>query len=280
MIKTFSPGHITCFFHPMISEDILSTGSRGVGIKLSLGTKTIVEERNDSLVNIQINNKKIDAPISEKIISKMAPNQGFDVYIENQLPMGQGFGMSASGALSISLALSKYSDKKPDIVAHATEVELGGGLGDVSAILTKSHHPIRISPGIPPYGKITDGKIKFDKLSLIILGDKLTTSSVISKPEIRKKMFEIGSNLIDVYSRNPNIPELFSFSRAFSKNVCLESKEVTEALDKINEISLAGMCMLGHSIFTLLNESEIKEILGENVSVYECQSSDVVPSFI
>jgi pantoate kinase len=52
MSKAFCPGHITCFFHPVRTDDVLTTGSRGAGIRLSKGAFVTLEERSDPKVEI------------------------------------------------------------------------------------------------------------------------------------------------------------------------------------------------------------------------------------
>ena len=102
MTVAFSPGHITCFFHPVDSEGILKTGSRGVGIRISGGTEVSVDERSDSRIVTSIDGKIVSAPVTENVVSQIAPGRGYDIEFINDLPVSQGFGMSASGAISVA----------------------------------------------------------------------------------------------------------------------------------------------------------------------------------
>ena len=94
MTFAFCPGHITCFFHPVRTDSVETTGSRGAGIRLSLGAHVTVEERSDSVVEITMDGRPSDAKVTRYVIGKVCPDRGFDVTIENDLPVGQGFGMS------------------------------------------------------------------------------------------------------------------------------------------------------------------------------------------
>lgn len=280
MTVAFCPGHITCFFHPVKADGILQTGSRGAGIRISSGSEVCVEERSDSKVTVTIDGAISSASVTESVVSHIAPGRGFDITFTNNLPVSQGFGMSASGAISVSLALCKIMgipESEAFCFAHIGEVEGGGGLGDVSALLCKGYQPVRIKPGIPPYGEIRDTGIKFEKLTLAVLGNKLKTSSVLSDDSVRTKMIEFADRAITDFIKNPSKELLFDYSRKFSRYCGLESPEVEHALNLLSEHGNAGMCMLGHSIFTDLAQDEVKEILGEDTAVYSCSSTDLMP---
>ena len=101
---------------------------------------------------------------------------------------------------------------------------------------------------------------------------------MIRDSAILLRMSEIGSRMVDDYSRNPTVESLFSFSREFSSSIGLESDDVRNALDSIAPYAPAGMCMLGHSIFTTAPEDLVREKLGD-VPVFRASTSDK-PAFI
>lgn len=281
MTGAFSPGHITCFFHPVRTGDAVTTGSRGAGLRLSLGTRAVIEERSDGRLNIVMDGAESDAPVTRRVVSQMCPGRGLDITIENDLPVGQGFGMSASGAIAVALCLCDILGIDPGEAyryAHIAEVVEGGGLGDVSAITCNGHQPVRVKPGLPPYGEVIDTGIKIPKLTLAVTGGKLSTAPVINDPDMQKRMYEVGSGMVDSYVAEPSLESLFRLSREFSSSMGLEAEGVREALDKISKCAPGGMCMLGHSIFTTLPEDEVREILGD-VPVFSASTSDK-PAFI
>ena len=104
MTKAFCPGHITCFFHPVRTNDVLTTGSRGVGIRISRGATVTLEERSDARVEIVMDGVSSEAKVTRKVLELIRPGEGFDVTIENGLPVSQGFGMSAAGAIAVAIA--------------------------------------------------------------------------------------------------------------------------------------------------------------------------------
>ena len=96
MVKAFCPGHITCFFQPSDpgQADLLRRGSSGAGIRLSLGSEVVLEERSDDRVRVAIDGVETSAPVTEYVMSQMLPGRGYDVIVSNGLPCGEGFGMS------------------------------------------------------------------------------------------------------------------------------------------------------------------------------------------
>ena len=276
MTSAFCPGHITCFFHPVRTDDVRTTGSRGAGIRISLGAHVTVEERADSRIEITMDGGPSDAKVTRYVIGELCPDGGFDVTIENDLPVGQGFGMSAAGAIAAAMCLCRITDRNLDdayLVAHKAEVAGSGGLGDVAAIQCQGKQPVRLVPGVIPYGKVVDTGVDLGDLALAVTGKKLNTGTVINDPVMQRRMNEIGSRMVDDYHADPSAERLFSFSREFSSSMDLESEDVKKALDTLCVKGPAGMCMLGHSIFTTLPQDVVEDSLGD-VPIFKAKASD------
>jgi len=273
-MKAFSPGHLTCFFQPVRDPDILRIGSKGAGIKLSLGTNVTVEE-NVHRTNIIMDGRLSEAHITRKVIELLAPDRNFDITIENQLPVSQGLGMSAAGTLAAALCISEMTGKDTsDAVrmAHIAEVEGKGGLGDVSGLMGEGHVPFRTAAGSPPYGNII-GTGKKMKITIAVLSGKLETKNVL-EDKMKMSMISLAGKIaVEAYQRSMSIDSLFSISREFSKAAGLESRDISFALSMLNE---AGMCMLGNSIFTTAPANEVSNILA-NAEIYETESTDSIP---
>ena len=274
MSTYFCPGHITCFFQPVRTGDVRSTGSRGAGLRLSLGTRVSVREHGDSLVNITIDDEPAEAPVTRCMLAHEVPGRGFDVTVDNDLPVGQGFGMSASGTIAAARCICEILDLPQEeafLMAHRAEVEQGGGLGDVAAIQCLGHQPVRVKPGMGPYGEVLSTPLEFDNLTLMVIGGRLGTASVINDPVMQCKLAEAGSDAVDEFLRDPTSDNLFRLSREFSSGTGLETDAMRSALDRLNEEGRAGMCMLGHSIFTDVPADRVRELFGD-AEVFECST--------
>ena len=281
MTTAFCPGHITCFFHPVKTSDLMTTGSRGVGIKLSKGATVTLEERSDSKIVTVMDGKECDCRITKLAIREIDPERGFDVTISNDLPVGQGFGMSAAGSVAAALCTCEFNGKGLQDAfeaAHRSEINGGGGYGDVSGI-TGSHIPVRSVAGLPPYGKVIDPGLKMD-LTVAILGGPLNTGDTLADKEISARIQEMGSRFVTEFISSPSLGSLFRYSGEFSRSIGIETPEITSSLSELRKEGNAGMCMLGHSIFTDIPSDRTKEILGDGIEVIGCRSTDSMPRII
>ena len=280
-MRAFCPGHITCFFHPVRTGDMITTGSRGVGVKLAQGTYVTMEERSDDKLVITMDGESSECPVTEIAVRNLS-KRGFDIMIENDLPVGQGFGMSASGAIASALCAAEFEGRTEEealISAHEADIIGGGGLGNVSAITGRCHFPVRAKAGLPPYGSVIDPGLKGMDLTVIVLDGPLRTGDTLSDPDVADRLSRYGSKCVDSFIDDPSKETLFSLSKDFSNDMCLETSLMKEAMSKLRKEGNAGMCMLGHSIFTDLRKENVIELLGD-VKAFQCSSTDSMPRII
>ena len=278
MTTAFCPGHVSCVFQPVTSFDAMCTGSRGIGIRLNKGATATVEERDDGVVNIYLDGTQEIAHITRMVAENLAPGRGFDIRIENDLPVSQGFGMSAAGALAAGLCIADMTGRSRSDAfkaAHAAEVMGGGGLGDVAAIVAGGDIPVRTVAGFPPFGRVENADFTIDHLTLVVIGGELRTDSVLGDPFTLKKVREAAVESMDSFIRDPSYENLFDASNAFSSKSGLESPAVRRAIGCLMGAGhRAGMCMLGNSLFTDASEKEVWAMFGRgHVRTFRAASS-------
>lgn len=265
MISAYSPAHITCFFQPAVVQDELSSGSRGVGLRLEAGSEATAEEKLHGRTGMVVDGKPSDVPVIRMVAEILAPGRSFDIRIDNRLPPGQGFGMSAAGAVSVALCIAEITGKdsrEAFEAAHIAEIRTKGGLGDVSAICCLSPQPVRIAPGLPPRGTVVGMDTGIKDVSVAVLGPRLDTPSVIGDADLSARISDSGRRHIDAYAENPSTGALFSHSNAFSSELGLESAAVSAALADLRAEGIsAGMCMLGNSIFAIAPAGKVSRVL-------------------
>lgn len=276
--SAFCPGHVSCVFEPMRSINDLSTGSRGFGIRLSLGSTATVEDRDDDTVRIYLDGSLSAAMITRMTVEMLAPGRGFDITIHSDLPISQGFGTSASGTIATAIAVADIvgeSRTKAFEAAHIAEVKGDGGLGDVSAIVAGRDVPVRTRPGFPPIGTVENAGIKFNTLTVGVLGPKMETDSIIGDGNMVQRIRRAGGRSMERFLAEPTKDVLFEASNSFSMETGLESPLIRKAIMRLNEAGYgAGMCMLGNSIFTDASIDKVRSILGRgHVNAFSCSSS-------
>jgi pantoate kinase len=271
----FAPGHISGFFEPVYNQDLSRTGSRGAGINLTLGATSAVFAINSTKQNfeIYINNKKSPAPVTKLALKYMLGENPIHIVVKTTLylPVKQGFGMSAAGAISATYALAKIigvSKNEALKASHFAEVQLRTGLGDVMASCFGGVE-IRKTAGLPPWGVIEHIPGKYD-LVLCIVGKKLETRKILSDSSKINKIVDYGKYCTKKLLENPTIENLFSLSYSFAKKTDLLEKRTQEAIDAANKFGMASMCMLGNSVFAIGKTDELCKTLSLFGKVYVC----------
>lgn len=278
MASAFCPGHVSCIFQPITSYDAMCSGSRGVGIRLNLGSRATVEPRDDHTVNIWLDGQQSIAHITRMAAEELAPGMGLDIRIENDLPVSQGFGMSASGAIAASLCIAEMTGQsrtRAFEAAHAAEVKGGGGLGDVSAIVAGRDVPVRTVAGFPPHGTVVSADFSFKHLTLIVLGPKMETDSILGDSRRLCAIREASVAAMNGFLEDPTYDNLFEMSNRFSSDSGLESPAIRRVISGLNSKGFrAGMCMLGNSIYTDAPEEVVWALLGRgHARTFSCSSS-------
>ncbi len=149
------------------STNLDEQGSLGVGLCLDQGVEIIARGIEG---NFEINIKFIEGDgeselyqqvfklLSREIIN--IKNYNWDLAIKLKLPISQGFGMSASGAIAASMAIQRAigepheeSLRRAFSIAHRVERYFSTGLGDVTALAAGGVER-RTSPGSPFSGDL------------------------------------------------------------------------------------------------------------------------------
>lgn len=283
MPSAYCPGHITCIFRPCAGSeetDLLKIGSVGVGIRITLGAEAVLEERSDGKTIITVDGEERDFPVSRAAMARMLPGRGFELTVRNGAPTGQGFGMSAAGAVAAALCAAELKGETMQaayVSAHIAELIGGGGLGDVSAITCPAHVPVRVRPGLPPDGEVRGTDIKLPKLALAVLGPKMNTGKILVNPANYARIAAAGISCLEAFSADESGENLFRQSNAFSSATGIEAPEVSSAVAELNSAGIpAAMCMLGNSIVAQCGPDELSELLG-GVPAIGCSSTGALP---
>jgi pantoate kinase len=271
----FAPGHASGIFQIFDTDPNPSRrGSRGCGACFSLGARThvAVETAGTQQVLVTLDGEPADAPVTRTAVQNLIGKTSLKVQVTTvlDLPVSQGFGMSAAGALSTTLALAKAVGlTRTDAIhaAHDAEISLRTGLGDVVAA-TQGGLEMRKKPGLPPYGSVD--VIPFDgEFVLAIVGGELQTRNVLSNPRMREAVNAAAAKHLERLFDSPTIENFFRRSKAFAKDSGLLTPILREAITAVEEAQgWATMSMLGNSIFAVGPTERVKEALEGLGTVY------------
>lgn len=278
MISAFCPAHITCFFQPVDSKDLKKKGSRGAGIRLDKGTHVTLERNSSDNVEIIMDGTVSSAPISLASLREIIPEGGFRLTISNDLPLSQGFGMSAAGAIATGLCACNCINRDVNdayTAAHISEIRMGGGLGDVAGLRCNGSQPFRLDAGILSDSLVDGTGIKFEEITLAVLGPKISTESILNNSEYYNTIQRAGKKAIEDFKNDISKDNLFRVSNEFSANTGLDNETIQKSIKMLRAEGInSAMCMLGNSIFIDAPEYKVKDILDEGIQMFSCFSSD------
>ncbi|MDO5849505.1 MAG: pantoate kinase [Methanobrevibacter sp.] len=261
-VSVFVPGHITGFFNIVNDDNPLKNGSCGCGFLLNKGVTTSIKLANGDETSIIINGKTDlrNETIVREVLKIMDIDVALNITQEINLPIGAGFGTSASSALGIAIGLSKLLDlgnslEKSGQIAHIAEINLGSGLGDVIAELGQGI-VLRTEPGAPGIGKITS----FNENDLYVASktfSQIETSSIIRDDNYKRKISDYGLKAKENFLKEQTVENFLKQSYSFSYNTKLMSDDVFGLVSRLNDdenILGSSMAMLGNTVFAFAED--------------------------
>ncbi|MBM4249435.1 MAG: hypothetical protein FJ149_08410 [Euryarchaeota archaeon] len=279
--KAFAPGHITGFFEIFDAPgDPLRKGSRGAGVNLSLGVLTAVQvaRTGSRAVDIRLNGRKAPAETTRLAVEGLLGRRRLrvDVRSDVQLPVGQGLGMSAAGALSASLALSSALGLPRTLsaagrAAHIAEVRARTGLGDVAGQV-RGGWEVRLRPGFPPFGLVDGLLAPGRRIALCVSGGPVETKRVLRDKAARRLVSRVGRLCMEGLLRRPDLETFFRLSRLFSRRTGLASGEALDLADEITDrrLGLASVSMIGNCVFAVGDLDAITALMKGRGRVITC----------
>ena len=276
--EAFCPGHVTAFFEVREDPDPRKKGSRGAGLCLSLGVRTVARVRDDSRASIDVivNGRRQRADVTRRVAEKILGDRSCEVNIlsETSLPVSQGFGVSAAAAVSTALALddalgAKIPRDELVAVAHETEVECGTGLGDVVPA-SIGGMDLRLKPGAPGYAEVRTFPVEAELL-LAVIGAEMPTKTVLRDSKKVAAINRIGGALVDEFTENPTLERLFELGVRFAEGTGLADKRVLEVIRASRMFGRATMAMLGHSVVATGNRQQLATLYLKFGTLQRCE---------
>jgi len=254
--RAFAPGHVTGIFAPAsVGPDPRARGSRGAGVVLELGVVARAAWRPGATRRLRIlGGGSEEFPISTDVARRLVGSRhgSLTVRLHHDLPIGQGFGMSAAGATATALAVSAVLGgprAKAIEIAHLGDLFGGGGLGGVAAILGGGLE-FRRAPGVPPFGD----SLRLPWSPPVIVG--VVGGPMPSPPRLRDPRFlhRAGASALELDSllEHPNPVRFFEASERFTDRMGVASVRLRRILhDLRGHGAWAFQAMFGESFLAV-----------------------------
>lgn len=276
--EAFCPGHVTAFFEVVEDKDPRKKGSRGAGLSLSLGVRSVARVREAPRPSLEVfmNGKRAKAEVTERAASKVLKDGSYEVKIltDTPLPVSQGFGVSAGAALSTALAIDDALGrglKRDELVAmaHEAEVECGTGLGDVVPA-SLGGMDLRLQAGAPGHAEVKKFPVHRDLL-LAVVGPDILTKTVIRDPAKVAAINRAGGSCVREFAVDPTFERLFDLGNRFAEETGLASKTIREVVQASRMFGRATMAMLGNSIFAEGGREELATLYLKFGTLMRCE---------
>lgn len=253
--RAFAPGHLTGFFVPDTSaRDPRGRGSRGVGIVLDRGA--YAEARWDPngprRTSLRVT-PRVALPVTRDAVARTRGDRPgtLEIRLRHELPVGQGLGMSAAGSLAASLATARVLRRplaRAWQSAHLADLGQRGGLGGVAA-LGGGGLEERLSPGIPPWGRVRHRPVRTPIL-LVPFGAALPSPRLLGTSRVGARLERSGERALRTFHRDPSLAGFWSAAERFTDEVGLATPALLARAHALRSPGLAvAQAMFGRLLY-------------------------------
>jgi pantoate kinase len=280
--KAFSPAGISSFFEicdrtadgkPI--ADLKKLGARGGGFGLTKGVATDVQtsEAGENSVRVFINGR--EAPDAETTMTAVqmileetrSPHQ-ITVNHKVEIPIGTGFGSSAAGALTTTLALSKALKLDMTVnqlgrIAHAAEIKCGTGLGTVGPLLVGGC-VLTLEPGAPGIAVIDRIPITSEHIIIAgVYGQTPTRKVLASSQERRREISECGRKTLDSILAEPSLENFLACCLDFARKTRFMTERLERLVTLAEKAGVIGCAqnMVGEAIHALTTSENAENVV-------------------
>ncbi|MCI4357781.1 MAG: hypothetical protein L3J95_05405 [Thermoplasmata archaeon] len=255
--RAFAPGHITGIFSPaQSSEDPRARGSIGAGLVLDAGVRATARLLPTGRRQVRLaSDLPIALPISLDVARRLFAGHDGSIRVEltHELPVGQGLGMSAAGALSTALSVASVLGlprRKAIEVAHLADLFGGGGLGGVSAILGGGLE-LRERPGVPPIGRARHWDFR-PSVFVSVVGPPVPSPILLASPAFLERVRRAAGPGLRRLASKPEAKTFLRVSEQFTDALSIGPPKVRRILSRLRSTGTrVAQAMFGQSLFSV-----------------------------
>lgn len=255
--RAFAPGHVTGIFSPELgARDPRARGSVGAGLVLQAGVFASAEWHASARSSVQIRSDVTQPlPISLDVARRLLARRPgrLRITLRHELPIGQGFGTSAAGALATALAVAAAtgdSRQRAVEVAHLADLFGGGGLGGVASILAGGLE-VRETPGVPPWGRVRHYPAA-GTVFVAIGGTAIPSPALLGNSRFLKRVEDAARPGLSRLRQRPSLPDFLLEAEGFTDALRLGPPSLLRQVHKLRtKDTRVAQAMFGRSLFAM-----------------------------
>lgn len=269
-----APAPLSSIFSPKIAgESPEEVGARGGGFAIPEAVKTYAEYSpgEEDQILIYVNGSISDHPTSRRAAEFTRRALGLRGRIvlrhEVAVPIGMGFGTSASLALTTLLALSRIAGRGISLmeackIVHRIEVECRTGLNSEAGFLSDGLVLV-LEAGAPPRLRVDSIPLPQDSVLIVVAANPLEIQKILDQEKM-EGVEEIGDRKLSEILENPAPENFLEKSREFALETGLATKRVQEIFGELERLRVAGYAqnMVGEACHALASRRDSKRIVG------------------
>jgi pantoate kinase len=185
------------------------------------------------------------------------------IRLMHELPVGQGFGMSAAGALATARAAAAAigsGTRPPSEIAHLADLSGHGGLGGVAAI-GGGGLEIRQRAGVPPWGKVR--RIRFPyRVFVATVGRPMPSSALLGDSEFLARVEAAAAEGLATLRKRSTADTFLEAAETFTDRLELGPASLTRRIPVLRRSGArVAQAMFGRALFAVPPDARTRDRL-------------------
>jgi pantoate kinase len=293
----YFPSALSSIFSPKLQSTTMDggiyldkIGARGGGFSLVKGSETWVKiypdesDRTEVVVNKSIRNFPPSIEAAEEMRRRYKIKGRIEIKHRISVPIGSGFGTSASSAAGVILAISSLLGQGITLsevvrITHEVELRCRTGLNSEVGLMTGGLVLV-LREGAPPRSIIDNIPLPSNIKLVAIVSGPIETPSSLSEISKIEEVEKIGDRYLSRILRQPTIENFLKYAREFSYESGFVTKKVEEIFEVFDKLPVIGYAqnMLGEAVHALVYDKNLDLVvrsLIESFSDMELVVSDI-----
>lgn len=284
----YFPSPLSSIFSPKLRSGLVNgevrldrVGARGGGFSLVKGSETWVRiypdesDRTEVVVNERIRSFPPSIEAAEEMRRRYGITGRIEIKHRIHVPIGSGFGTSASSAAGVVLAISSLLGQGMTLsevmrVTHGVELRCRTGLNSEVGLMTGGLVLV-LREGAPPRSIIDNIPIPLNVKLVAVVSGSIETPDSLSELSKLEEVEKLGDKYLSMILKNPTVKNFFKCAREFSYESGFVSGKVEEVFEVFEKLPLIGFAqnMLGEAAHALVHDKDLEMVRRELAGTFQ-----------